>query len=107
MAPTLTNSITVALTSEQYLAIQREADLQGLTLAEVARPVLARTLAPDPIETIALAEILGLRALMITLFAKLAAQVPITDGLIRDEIAVVDANKIAWAREQLAKAGPR
>lgn len=107
MAPVLTNSITVALKVEQFEAIQAEADRRGLTLAEVARPILTRAFSPDPIETLVLAECWATRELMMACFVALADGQSLSPATIQKLAASVDGEKLVRARALLASEGPR
>lgn len=99
----LTSEINIRLAPEDYQRIEARARGAGLTCAEFVRPVVLRALAPDPIETIMIAEVWATQALLLVLVGMQARGEPITDAILRAEKTAIDAEKLAEARHLLTR----
>ncbi len=74
---------------------------RGVTLAEVARPLLLRGFASDPIETTLLAELLATQSLMLNLLVRIANREVLTSEVMQEEIEAADRKKLIKARALL------
>jgi hypothetical protein len=103
--PTLrTKSIGTKVTEEEYGRLQALAGTQ--TLSEWAREVLLRQAEPQPVsgstsDAVLLAELLGLRTILLNLFYALARGERITAQQVRQVIDRADAEKANRAAELL------
>jgi hypothetical protein len=101
MAIARTSQINIRLAPDDYRRIEAKAHAAGVTCAEFVRPVVLRACAPDPVETIVVAEAWSTKSLFLVLIAMLANGEPITDATIERELAATNALKLAEARHLL------
>jgi hypothetical protein len=101
-----TRTIATKVSDEEYELLDAQAKAAGVTLGEWARDVLLRGL---PVGTVAeqalLAEVLGLRKVVLNLMYELASGKTPTPELMKRIIDHADAEKVAQARARLAGAG--
>ena len=101
MATRRTKSISTKVTEAEYDEITRRAEPR--TVSAWARDILVDAAEPDPLHFLLLAEILGLRTIVLNLnFALVAGQVPSEDAF-RGLIARADAEKFDKAKERIAR----
>ena len=93
------------LTEAEYARLEAAAKASGQTLAEWVREVLLASISQPsatPAEETVLAEVLGLRTILLNLFYKLAKGEAITEEEMKELIGRADAGKLPKARERLA-----
>ena len=99
-----TRSAGAKVTEQEYAQLEALAQTRGLTLGELCRDVLLAQLKPSvaslPEETI-LAEILGLRMIMINLLRALGNEETLTAEKVQKVIQWADAEKLTTALERL------
>ena len=99
-----TRSAGAKVTEQEYAQLEALAQTRGLTLGEWCRDVLLAQLKPSvaslPEETI-LAEILGLRMIMINLLRALGNEETLTADKVQKVIHWADTEKLATAGERL------
>ena len=99
-----TKSAGAKVTEQEYAQLEALAQTRGLTLGEWCRDVLLAQLKPSvaslPEETI-LAEILGLRMIMINLLRALGNVETLTPEKVQKVIQWADAEKLTTALERL------
>jgi len=99
-----TRSAGAKVTEQEYTQLEALAQTRGLTLGEWCRDVLLAQLKPSvaslPEETI-LAEILGLRMIMINLLCALGNEETLTAEKVRRVIQWADKEKLTTALERL------
>jgi hypothetical protein len=99
-----TRSAGAKVTDEEYAQLEALAQERGLTLGEWCRDVLLSQLKPSvaslPEETI-LAEVLGLRMIMINLLRDLGNGETLTQEKVQEVIQWADTEKSATAVEHL------
>ena len=104
MGVSRTRSAGAKVTDEEYAQLAALAQARGLTLGEWCREVLLAQLKPSvaslPEETI-LAEILGLRMIMINLLRALGNEETLTADKVQKVIQWADTEKLATAVERL------
>jgi len=99
MATLRTKSISTKVTEEEYAKF--EALAGDLTISELARDVLLKTVKPNTCEQTILAEVLALRTVLLNLFFKLANAMPITADEMHGLIERADADKLKKALVRL------
>jgi hypothetical protein len=99
-----TKSAGAKVTEQEYAQLEALAQTRGLTLGEWCRDVLLAQLKPSvaslPEETI-LAEILGLRMIMINLLRALGNEEALTPEKVQKVIQWADTEKLTTALERL------
>ena len=99
-----TRSAGAKVTDEEYAQLEALAQKRGLTLGEWCRDVLLAQLKPSvaslPEETI-LAEVLGLRMIMINLLRALGSEETLTPEKVQKVIQWADTEKLTTAVERL------
>ena len=110
MGVSRTRSAGAKVTEEEYVQLEALAQTRGLTVGEWCREVLLAQLKPSlaslPEETI-LAEILGLRMIMINLLRDLGNGETLTQERVQKVIQWADAEKLTTAVERLRDNGAR
>src|SRR5271166_2366015 len=110
MGVSRTRSAGAKVTDEEYAQLAALAQARGLTLGEWCRDVLLAQLKPSvaslPEETI-LAEILGLRMIMINLLRALGNEETLTADKVQKVIQWADTEKLATAVERLRNSEAR
>jgi len=105
-----TRSAGAKVTEEEYVQLEALAQTRGLTVGEWCREVLLAQLKPSlaslPEETI-LAEILGLRMIMINLLRDLGNGEALTQERVQKVIQWADTEKLTTAVERLRDNGAR
>jgi len=102
-----TKSIGVRVTEPHFARLQTLADGQGKPLGEWCRDVLlewAGNKKPSPAEQTLLAEVLGLRTILLNLFFKLANSEPISADDMHHLVERADADKLKKALARLEDA---
>lgn len=94
-----TKSIGTKVTPEEYARLESLAG--GQTISEWARAVLLKSAEP-PTASLVLAELLALRAILLTLHFRLCAGEPITAEGLQRLIDRADRDKVDEARARLA-----
>jgi hypothetical protein len=106
MKPTFrTKSITSKVTEEEYARLEALAAASGQSMSEWARAVLMGNQERSAVEShegVLLAEVLGLRAILLNLLFKLAKGEPMTEEQMQSLITAADAGKMERARKLLA-----
>jgi hypothetical protein len=100
-----TRSVATRLTEAELAEVESAAANAGKKVAEWLREaalIQARTAEEDPTDPVLLAEIMGMRSLMLNLFAR-ASQGPISPEDLRKMSAHADAIKDQKAGESLAE----
>jgi hypothetical protein len=103
-------SVGTKVSDAELRVLESRAERAGLTLSEWVRDVLlgssveTGTLAA---ERAILAEVLGMRTILLNFMLKLSQRQPITEQVSRELIAWADANKMKRALESLAKNSAR
>lgn len=95
------------LTESEYARLEAAARASGQTLAEWVRKVLLANVnhvPPTPAEETVLAEVLGLRTILLNLFYKLAKGEAVTEEEMKEVIERADASKLPKAQERFAAA---
>jgi len=104
MGVSRTRSAGAKVTEEEYKQLEALAQTRGLTLGEWCRDVLLaqlkRPLVSLPEETI-LAEVLGLRMIMINLLRALGNEETLTEEKVQKVIQWADTEKLTTAVERL------
>ena len=104
MGVSRTKSAGAKVTDEEYVQLAALAQARGLTLGEWCREVLLAQLKP-PVssfpEKAILAEVLGLRMIMINLLHAIGSGEPLTAEKTRTVVDWADREKIATAVEYL------
>jgi hypothetical protein len=98
------------MSDSEYEKLAAVAEQEGQTLGEWVREVLlerAEGRKASVIEETLLAEVLGLRTILLNLFYKLAKGESITEEEMREVIERADAGKLPKARERLEAATKR
>lgn len=98
------------LTEAEYARLEAAARATGQTLAEWIREVLLANVNHVPAtlgEETVLAEVLGLRTILLNLFYKLAKGEAITEEEMKELIGRADAGKLPKARERLEAAAKK
>ena len=99
-----TRSAGAKVTEQEYAQLEALAQTRGLTLGEWCRDVLLAQLRPSvaslPEETI-LAEVVGLRMIMINLLRALGNEEPLTPEKVQKVIQWADTEKLTTAVERL------
>ena len=110
MGVSRTRSAGAKVTEEEYTQLEALAQTRGLTVGEWCREVLLAQLKPSlaslPEETI-LAEILGLRMIMINLLRDLGNGEALTQERVQKVIQWADTEKLTTAVEHLRDNGAR
>ena len=102
-----TKCLSTKLTDEEYMALEAKAGAQTVstwareTLLAAGRAVPARTPTPTPAESLIVAEVLALRAILVNLHFALATGDAVTAERLRQLIDHADRDKGARAAEQL------
>lgn len=100
-------SVGTKVTEAEYGRLEAAAKASGQTLAEWAREVLLASVSETPAtpaEETVLAEVLGLRTILLNLFYKLAKGEAISEEEMKELIERADASKLPKARERLEAA---
>jgi hypothetical protein len=104
MGVSRTRSAGAKVTEDEYAQLEALAQTRGLTVGEWCRDVLLAQLKPSvatlPEETI-LAEVLGLRMIMINLLRALGDKETLTPQKVQKVIQWADAEKFTTAMERL------
>ncbi len=98
-------SIGTRVSDEEYAALEKLAEARGLTLSEWVREVLLVELIAHPAEQVIVAEVLGLREILLNLLWRMAQGEKITEQEMGELIAEADAGKQRKARARLGQAG--
>ena len=97
-------SADAKVTDEEYAQLEALARSRGLTFGEWCREVLLAQLKPPvaaPSETTVLAEVLGLRMIMINLLRAIGNEETLTPEKVKKIIQFADTEKLAMAVERL------
>jgi hypothetical protein len=101
-----TKCISTKVTAEEFARFEALAGEQ--TISEWVRAVLLKAATPNPAETILLAELLALRAILLNLHFTICNGEPVTADTMRRLIDRADQDKIPTARGRLGfTAAPR
>lgn len=104
MKPTFrTKSITSKVTEEEYARLEAMAAASGQSMSEWVREVLVGHQEQSH-EGVLLAELLGLRAILLNLLFKVAKGEAMTEEQMQSLIAAAGAGKMERARKLLAPA---
>lgn len=95
-------SIGTKVSEEEYTALEKLAASRGLTLGEWFREVVLGELVAQPAEQVILAEVLGLRMLVLNTVQILAQRGELTTEELQRLIERVDREKQKKARERLS-----
>ena len=95
-------SIGTKVSEEEYAALEKLAGSRGLTLGEWFREVVLGELVAQPAEQVILAEVLGLRMLVLNTVQIPAQRGELTTEELQGLIERVDREKQRKARERLA-----
>jgi hypothetical protein len=98
------------MTESEYEKLTAVAEQEGQTLGEWVREVLlerAEGRRASVIEETLLAEVLGLRTILLNLFYKLAKGEAVSEEEMREVIERADAGKLQKARERLEAAAKK
>jgi hypothetical protein len=104
MAISRTRSAGAKVTDEEYARLEALAQARGITLGEWCREVLLSQLNPSlasPTEETILAEVLGLRMIVINLLRGLGTGEALTSEKVQSVIQWADREKIPTARDRL------
>ncbi len=104
MAISRTRSVGAKVTDQEYEQLEALAEAQDLTLGEWCREALLAHLpfhSARPTEETLLAEVLGLRMIVINLLSALGSGGPLTSEKIQSVLQWADEEKLATARERL------
>jgi len=99
-----TRSAGAKITDEEYAHLEALAQARGLTLGEWCRDVLLAQLKPSvasPSEETILAEVLGLRMIMINLLRALGNEETLTAEKVQKVVQWADKEKLTTAVERL------
>lgn len=96
-----TKCLSTKLTDDEYAALEAKA---GPQMLGAVRAELARTPTPTPAESLIVAEVLALRAILVNLHFALATGDTITAERLRQLIDHADRDKRTRAAEQLEAA---
>ena len=98
-----TRSAGAKVTDEEYAQLEALAQTRGLTVGEWCRDVLLAQLKPSgqPSEETILAEVLGLRMIMINLLRALGNEETLTPEKVQKVIQWADTEKLTTAVERL------
>ena len=103
-----TKSITTKLTEDEYALLEARAASSGQNKSEWVRDALLEQ--AQPADEILLAEVLGLRTILLNLLFAIAKGEPVKPEQMQELIQQADAKKTERARKLLASAdavGPR
>jgi hypothetical protein len=106
MAISRTRSAGAKVTDEEYAQLEALAQARGLTLGEWCREMLLAQLdpnAPAPIEQMLLAEVLGLRMIVLNMLRTIGSGENLSEDKIQQIIQWADSEKTATARERLGR----
>jgi hypothetical protein len=97
-------SIGTKVSDEEYTALEKLAEARGLTLSEWFRELVLAELIAHPAEQIIVAEMLGLREILLNLLWHIVQGEKISEQEMREIIAQADAGKSKKAQERLGQA---
>jgi hypothetical protein len=103
-------SVSTKVSEGELRVLESRAALSGVTLSEWVRDVLLASsvdASAMAAERAILAEVLGMRAILLNFMLKLSQRQPITEQVSRELIEWADANKMKRALEALAKHSAR
>jgi hypothetical protein len=106
MAISRNRSAGAKVTDEEYAQLELLAQARGVTVGEWCREVLLARLdpnAPAPVEQTLLAEILGLRMIVLNLLRAIGTGENLTQEKMQQVIQWADKQKIPTAKELLTK----
>lgn len=95
-------SISTKVTEKEYAQFEALAGTQ--TISEWAREVLLRASKPSPSDQTIVAELLGLRMILVNVLFSIANREPLTSEDMQDMINRADASKLAKALDRLTTA---
>jgi argininosuccinate lyase len=101
-----TKSVGTKVSEAELRVLESRAERAGLTLSEWVRDVLLASsvdASAMAAERAILAEVLGMRAILLNFMLKLSMRQPITEQVSRELIAWADGSKMKRALEVLAK----
>jgi hypothetical protein len=98
-----TKSIGTRVSDEEYAALEKLAEARGLKLSEWVREVLLEELIAHPAEQVIVAEVLGLREILLNLLWRMSQGEKISENDMREMIAEADAGKRRKAEERLGQ----
>ena len=101
MGPSRTRYISTRVTEEEYA--QMEALAHGRWISEWARGVLLEAVRPRSTDAIVLAEVLGLRTILLNLHFAAYSGKPLTDDTMRQLIDRADHEKLRDAQARFAQ----
>jgi hypothetical protein len=104
MAISRNRSAGTKVTDEEYAQLESLAQARGVTVGEWCREVLLAQLdsnVPTPVEQTLLAEILGLRMIVLNLFRALGNGEKLTEDKIREIVRWADGEKVVTAKSCL------
>lgn len=97
-----TKSVSTKVTEEEYTALEALAEPSGVSMSEWVRTVLLEQRERRGQSEAMLAELVGLRAILLSLLFAIARREPLTAEQMQTVIDKADAGKLERARKLLA-----